>query len=156
MGNEEDGGSMPRLDNSIDIKAPLETVFEYLTDISAHAEWVKWTKAAEVTSLEKKGMGVTSSELMQVGPRKEHIETIVTEYKPGEFFTRRHTRGMEMTDRLSVLKAGDGTKVAWSIDYVPPMGPMGKMMDLIFMVRLFDQLMKDSLELLRQRLESAR
>jgi uncharacterized membrane protein len=147
---------MPRLDNSIDIKAPLETVFEYLTDIAAHPEWVKWTKDAEVTSLEKKGLGVTSSEVMQVGPRKERIETIVTEYKPEEFFTRRHTRGMEMTDRLSVVKAGDGTKVAWSIDYVPPMGPMGKMMDLIFMVRLFDQLMKDSLGLLRQRLESAR
>ena len=34
MGNGEDGGPMPRLDNSIDIKAPLETVFEYLTDIT--------------------------------------------------------------------------------------------------------------------------
>jgi uncharacterized membrane protein len=54
------------------------------------------------------------------------------------------------------VKAGDGTKVAWSIDYVPPMGPVGKMMDTLFMVRLFDQLMKDSLALLRERLESAR
>jgi uncharacterized membrane protein len=147
---------MPRLDNSIDIKAPLETVFEYLTDISSHPEWVKWTKQAEITSLEKKGLGVTTSEVMQVGPRKERVESIVTEYKPEEFFTRRHTRGMEMTDRLSVVKTGDGTKVAWSVDYVPPMGAMGKMMDTLFMVRLFDQLMKDSLTLLRQRLESAR
>jgi uncharacterized membrane protein len=147
---------MPRLDNSIDIKAPLETVFEYLTDVTSHPEWVKWTKDAEVTSPEKTGLGVTTSELMQVGPRKERVETIVTEYKPGEFFTRRHTRGMEMTDRLSVVKAADGTKVAWSVDYVPPMGAMGKMMDTLFMVRLFDQLMKDSLNLLRQRLESAR
>ena len=147
---------MPRLDNSIDIKAPLETVFEYLTDIPSHPEWVKWTKEAEITSVEKTGLGVTTSELMQVGPRKERIESIVTEYKPQEFFTRRHTRGMEMTDRLSVVKVGDGTKVAWSIDYVPPMGAMGKMMDKLFMVRLFDQLMKDSLTLLRQRLERAR
>jgi hypothetical protein len=30
------------------------------------------------------------------------------------------------------------------------------MMDTLFMVRLFDQLMKDSLVLLRERLESAR
>jgi hypothetical protein len=117
---------------------------------------VKWTKEAEVTSLEKKGLGATTSELMRVGPRKERVETIVTEYKPQELFTRRHTRGMEMTSRLSVLPSGDGTKVAWSIDYVPPMGAMGKLMDTLFMVRLFDQLMKDSLVLLRQRLESAR
>jgi uncharacterized membrane protein len=147
---------MPRLDNSIDIKAPLETVFEYLTDITSYPEWVKWTKQAEVTSVEKQGLGVTTSERMQVGPRKEQVESIVTEYKAQEFFTRRHTRGMEMTDRLSVVKSGDGTKVAWSIDYVPPMGPLGKMMDTLFMVRLFDQLMKDSLVLLRERLESAR
>jgi uncharacterized membrane protein len=147
---------MPRLDNSIDIKAPIETVFEYLADIPSHPEWVKWTKQAEVTSVEKKGLGITTSELMQVGPRKERVESIVTEFKDVEFFTRRHTRGMEMTDRLSVVKAGDGTKVAWSIDYVPPMGPVGKMMDTLFMVRLFDQLMKDSLALLRERLESAR
>ena len=147
---------MPRLDNWIDIKAPIETVFEYLADIPSHPEWVKWTKQAEITSLEKKGLGVTTSELMQVGPRKERVESIVTEFKDVEFFTRRHTRGMEMTDRLSVVKMGDGTKVAWSIDYVPPMGPVGKMMDTLFMVRLFDQLMKDSLVLLRERLESAR
>jgi uncharacterized membrane protein len=156
MGNEEDGGPMPRLDNSIDIKAPLETVFEYLADIPSHPEWVKWTKDAEITSIEKKGLGVTTTELMQVGPRKERVETIVTEYKPEEFFTQRHTRGMEMTNRLSVVRMGDATKVAWSIDYVPPMGAMGKMMDVLFMERLFDQLMKDSLTLLRQRLESAR
>jgi uncharacterized membrane protein len=156
IGNEEDGGPMPRLDNSIDIKVPLETVFEYLTDIPSHPEWVKWTKDAEITSIEKKGLGVTTSEVMQVGPRKERVETIVTEYKPEEFFTQRHTRGMEMTNRLSVVRLGDATKVAWSIDYVPPMGAMGKMMDLLFMERLFDQLMKDSLTLLRQRLESTR
>ena len=117
---------MPRLDNSIDIKAPRETVFEYLTDIRLHTEWVKWTKEAEVTSLEKTGLGVTTSELMQVGPRKERVETIVTEYKPEEFFTRRHTRGMEMTDRLSVVQTGDGTKVAWSVEYMPPMGRDGQ------------------------------
>jgi uncharacterized membrane protein len=156
MGIEEDGGPMPRLDNSIDIKAPLETVFQYLTDIPSHPEWVKWVKDAEVTSLEKTGLGATSSELRQVGPRKERVETIVTEFKQDEFFTRRSTRGMDMTDRLSVVRNGDATKVAWSIDYVAPMGAMGKLVDLLFMVRLFDQLAKDSLNLLKGRLESAR
>lgn len=147
---------MPRLDNSIDIKAPIDTVFAYLTDVTAHPEWVKWTKDAEVTSVEKAGLGVTTSELRQVGPRKERVETIVTEYKPNEFFTRRNTRGMDMTDRLSVVPFGEGTKVAWSVDYVPPMGAMGKMIDVLFMERLFDQLAKDSLNLLKGRLESAR
>ena len=93
---------------------------------------------------------------MQVGPKKENIETLTTEFKDGQFFTRRNTRGMEMTSRLSVLPFGDGTKVAWSVDYVPPMGGMGKLMDMVFMERLFDQLMKDSLTNLKERLETAR
>lgn len=147
---------MPRLDNSIDIKASPDQVFSYLADVTTHPDWVKWTKDAEVTSVEPVGLGATSTEVMQVGPRKETIETVTTEFKDGQYVTRRHTRGMEMTDRLSVLPFGDGTKVAWSIDYHPPMGGMGKLMDKLFMERLFDQLMKDSLTNLKDRMESAR
>jgi uncharacterized membrane protein len=146
---------MPRLDNSIEIKSPPETVFAYLADIESHPEWVKWTKEAEVTSLEKTGLGSTSTMKMQVGPRKETVEAIVTEFKPDEFVAWRNTRGMDMTDRLSVVPYQDGTKVAWSVDYKPPMGGMGKLVDLLFMERLFDQLAKDSLTLLKERLESA-
>ncbi|HEY4684687.1 MAG TPA: SRPBCC family protein [Dehalococcoidia bacterium] len=147
---------MPRLDNSIDIKAPRDKVFQYISDVTTHPEWVKWTKRAEVTSLERRGLGATDAMLMQVGPRKERVEAIVTEYKEGEYFTRRHTRGIEMTDRLAVVGLGDTTKVAWSVEYTPPMGTLGKLVDLLFMVRLFDQLMQDSLTNLREHLESAR
>ena len=146
---------MPRLDNSIDIKAPADQVFAFVSDITTHPEWVKWTKESQVTSLDRSGVGSTTAGVMQVGPKKEKIETLTTEFKEGQFVTRRNTRGMDMTDRLSVLPFGDGTKVAWSIDYSPPMGSMGKLMDMLFMERLFDQLMKDSLTNLKDRLESA-
>lgn len=146
---------MSRLDNVIDIKAPADQVFQYVADITTHPDWVKWTKDAEVTSSSRTGVGTTAIEVMQVGPRKENVEKLTTEYKEGEYFTRRNTSGMEMTDRLSVLAIGDTTKVAWSIDYTPPMGSMGKLMDTLFMERLFDQLMKDSLTNLKERLESA-
>ena len=147
---------MPRLDHSIDIGVPADQVFAYVADITTHPEWVKWTKRAEVTSIEKNGVGATSAGVMQVGPRKENIETLTTEYKDGQFVTRRTTRGMQLTDRISVLPQDEGSKVAWSIDYIPPMGGMGKLMDAIFMERLFDQLMQDSLTNLKDRLESAR
>jgi uncharacterized membrane protein len=149
---------MPRLDNSIDIKLPKERVFEYVSDVTARPEWVKWTKRAEVTSSEARAVGSTDAGVMQVGPQKQTVEAIVTEYRDNYVFTRRHTRGIEMTDRIAVVPApsGEGTKVAWSVEYTPPMGAMGKMMDMLFMERLFDQLMKDSLNILRDRLETAR
>ncbi len=147
---------MPRLDNSIEIKAPRDRVFEYVANIEMRPEWVKWAKRAEVTSPEHRGIGVTDVMLMQVGPKKEWVEGIVTEYRDGLLHTRRHTKGMEMTDRVAMVNTAEGTKVAWSIEYSPPMGPMGKMVDLLFMVRLFDQLMKDSLNILKERIETAR
>lgn len=147
---------MPRIDNAIDIKAPRDKVFRYISDVESHPEWVKWAKRAEVTSAGPVGVGSTDAMLMQVGPRKENIEAIVTEYKQDQLFTRRHTRGMEMTDRLAIVPTGDGVKVAWSIEYTPPMGSMGKLVDFLFMNRLFDQLMQDSLTNLKERLESAR
>lgn len=149
---------MPRLDNSIDINLPRERVFDYVTDVNARPQWVKWTKRAEVTSREPGVIGSTDAGVMQVGPQRQSVEAIVTEYRDNQLFTRRHTRGMELTDRIAVVPSpsGEGTKVAWSIEYTPPMGAMGKMMDMAFMERLFDQLMKDSLNILRGRLETAR
>ena len=149
---------MPRLDNSVDIKLPRERVFQYVSDVTARPEWVKWMKRAEVTSPETRGVGATDAGVMQVGPQKQTVEGIVTEYRPNVVFTRRHTRGMDLTDRIAVVPSpsGEGTKVAWSIEYKPPMGQMGKVMDKLFMERLFDQLMKDSLHDLKERLESAR
>jgi uncharacterized membrane protein len=153
---QETGEQMPRIDNSIDIKAPLDRVFQYIADPATHPDWVKWAKEEEVTSLERTGLGATSTMVMRVGLRKERVDTIVTEYKPDEFLTRRNTRGMEMTDRLAVLRIGDTTKVAWSVDYLPPMGALGRALDFLFMEKLFDQLMQDSLTNLKERLETAR
>jgi uncharacterized membrane protein len=147
---------MPRIDSSIDIKVPRDKVFAYITDVESFPEWVKWAKETEVTSPERKGLGATDAMLMQVGPKKERVEAIVIEYKDGELFTRRHTRGMQMTDRLAVVATLEGSKVAWSVEYTPPMGMMGKMMDMLFMETLFLQLQEDSLTNLKQRLEGAR
>ncbi len=146
---------MPRLDNAIEIKAPREKVFAYISDVTTHPEWVKWTKEAAVTSEVHTGVGTTTASLMQVGLRKEQVEAVVTEYKQNEVFTQRHTRGMDMTDRLAVVSTPEGSKVAWSVEYTPPMGGLGKMMNFIFMSTLFNQLQEDSLTNLKELMESA-
>ena len=147
---------MPRLDGTIDIKAPRDKVFAYISDVEAQPEWCKWAKRVDVTSPDRKGVGATDEMVMQVGPRKERVEGIVTEYKEGQFFSRRHTRGLQMTESYSVLPTSDGTKVAWIVEYKPPMGQMGKLIDFLFMERLFEQLQGDSLNNLKERLEAVR
>ena len=149
---------MPRLDNAIDIKAPQDKVFAYVSNIEAQPEWVKWAKSVELTSPEKTGVGATDAMAIQVGPQKQNVEGLITDYQEGESLTRRLTRGMTFTERYSVAPsaAGDGTQVEWSIDYTPPMGGLGKLVNWLFMNRLFEQLMADSLTNLKERLETER
>jgi len=147
---------MPRLESAIEINAPQERVFDYITDVESTTEWCKWSKEAEVTSTSKSGLGATDEMFMQVGGRKLKVEGIVTEYAPHQYYSRRHTRGMELSESYALEPAGDGTKVSWVIDYTPPYGVFGKVMAFVFMTRLFEQLQGDSLTNLKARLETAK
>ncbi len=145
--------TVTRVDNNVDIMAPREKVFAYVSDVEAQPEWVKWAKRIEVTSPHKGAVGATDRTLMQVGPRKQELDGIVTEFRPPQVVSRRVIGGLKMEERISLVAVKDGTKVAWTVEYEPPMGPFGKVVDFLFMNRLMDQLMKDSLEILKGRLE---
>ncbi len=144
---------LSRVDHSIDIQAPHEKVFAYATNVEMQPHWVKWAKRVEVTSSQKEGLGTTDVMDLQVGPRKEHVEGLVTEYRPGMTYSRRLTKGLDLQERMSALSLGNVTKFAYSVEYKPPMGPLGKVVDFLFMSRLMDQLMKDSLFNLKENLE---
>ncbi len=145
---------MTRVDNWIDIKAPKDKIFAYVADLEARPQWVKWSKDTEVTSMQKEGTGTTDRGVMRVGPQKQDVEGLVTDYQPGYTIARRLTRGMDMNERVSVLTSGDATKVSYSVEYKPPMGKMGGLIDFLFMAKLFDQLMEDSLAILKERMEA--
>ena len=145
---------MTRLDNAIELKVPREEVFAYVANVGAQPEWVKWAKSVELTGTAAGGVGATDAMLMQVGPHKSNVEGLISERKEGYFLRRRLTKGMDLTESLSLVNFGEGTKLAWTLEYTPPMGGMGRMIDLLFMVRLFDQLMKDSLANLKEILEA--
>jgi len=143
-----------RVDNSIEIKATKEKVFSFISDLGARPQWVKWAKDTEVTSMQKTGVGTTDREVMQVGPQKQKTEGLVTDFQPDYTISRRLTKGMDLNERISVLNMGDATKVSYSVEYKPPMGKMGEMMDFLFMAKLLDQLMEDSLTILKDRMEA--
>lgn len=145
---------MTRVDNSIDIKAPKEKIFAFVSDLEARSQWVKWAKNTEVTSMQKEGVGTTDRGVMQVGPQKQQVEGLVTDYQPGYTIARRLTRGMDLAERVSVLNMGESSKVAYTVEYTPPMGKLGQVMDFLFMVKLMDQLMEDSLAILKERMEA--
>jgi uncharacterized membrane protein len=145
---------MTRVDNSIEIKAPKEKIFAFVSDLEARPQWLKWAKRTEVTSMQRSGVGTTDREVMQVGPQKQKTEGLVTDYQDGYTIARRLTKGMDLTERISVLHMGDASKVALSVEYRPPMGKLGQLMDFIFMSKLLDQLAEDSLTNLKEHMEA--
>jgi uncharacterized membrane protein len=121
---------LPRIDNAIDINLPRDRVFSYVAEVGRQPEWVKWAKRVEVTSAAKTGVGATDTMAMQVGPKKDTVEGIVTEFRDGQTVSRRLTKGMEWFERVSVVSTDAGSKVAFSVEYKPPMGPVGQMANL--------------------------
>ena len=81
------------------------------------------------------------------------MEALCTEYDPPRIFARKATSGMELDGRMTVEPSDDGTRVEWTIGYRPPMGPLGMVVDALFMNRVFQNEIEESLERLKAQLE---
>lgn len=145
---------MPHIEKSIDIQAPREHVFAYAVKPESQPEWTTFIKEVALTSGDGKSEGTTDRCVVKIGPRAQALDALWTEYKPGESFGRRSTSGMAMQGRLAFEPSGGGTRVVWTVDYTPPMGPVGAIVDVLFMNRVFQNEIEASLENLKSRLEA--
>ncbi len=145
---------MPRIVKSIEIDAAREHVFAFAVDAQRQPDWVTFIKQVEITSGDGKSAGTTDRCLIKLGPRAQTVEAEWTEYQTNESFARRATGGMQMQGRLTFTPSGEGTGVQWTIDYTPPMGALGAVVDALFMNRVFQNEVEESLEKLKAALES--
>ena len=144
---------MPRIRKHIEIQAPRDQVFALAADPSQQAEWATFLEQVEVTSGDGESVGTKDKHVMKLGPRSQQIEAEWTEYKEPEAFASRATSGMSIERRMSFSPVGQGTRVDWVIRYSPPMGPIGLFVDVLFMNRLFQNQVEESLERLKAQLE---
>lgn len=145
---------MARVVKSIRIDAPREHVFALATDITRQPDWTTFVKEGAITSGDGKSAGTTDRTVVQIGPRPTKSEHTWTEYNTGERFARRATKGMEMEERMLFTAVGNGTDVQWAVSYTPPMGPIGKFMDVFMMNRVYQNEIEGSLERLKVALET--
>jgi len=142
-----------RVVKSIRIDAPREHVFALATDITKQPDWTTFVKEGVVTSGDGKSAGTTDRMVIRVGPRATTAENIWSEYATGEVFGRRTTSGMAMQEIMTFTAAGNGTQVEWAVDYTPPMGALGRFMDVFMMNRVYQNEIEASLENLKKELE---
>ncbi len=144
---------MPRILKSIDIGASPENVFNYVTNTSTQTDWIKFLKAVDITSGDGQSKGTTDRSVIKLGPRAQPVDALWTEYDPPRSFARKATSGMEMDGRMTFEPIDDGTRVEWTIGYKPPLGLLGALLDALFMNRVFQNEVEESLESLKAQLE---
>ncbi len=144
---------MPSILKSIDIDASPDNVFNYVTNVSTQPDWIKFLKAIDITSGDGQTKGTTDRCVIKLGVRAQEVEALWTEYDPPRAFARKATSGMEMEGRMTFEPSDDGTHVEWTIGYRPSMGSLGMVVDALFMNRVFQNEIEESLESLKAQLE---
>lgn len=144
---------MPRVLKDIDIDASPENVFNYVTNASTQPDWVNFVKAMDITSGDGQSKGTTDRSVIKLGLQSQTLEALWTEYDPPRSFARTVTSGMEMEGRMTFEPRDGGTHVEWVIAYKPPMGALGMAVDALFMNRVFQNEIEESLESLKAQLE---
>ncbi|MEO6196611.1 MAG: SRPBCC family protein [Dehalococcoidia bacterium] len=143
---------MPRLKARIDIDAPREHVFA-AAEPSKMPEWTIHVKEVAVTEGDGRSAGTKDSTIIQVTPRRNKLESVWTDYKPGETWARNFTGYLSGEERMSFTESNGGTSVEWQYNYKPPFGIIGKIGAFLLMQRVVQNNMETSLENLKEALE---
>lgn len=142
---------MPKISNSINISAPVEKVFGYVSDPMSALEWfVGMTEVKDVT-----GSGVGQHyhwKYTMIGVPFQG-ETTLTEHVPNERTFSESKGGITSTFTFTFAPHETGTKLGLEIDYTIPVPVLGKLAEkLVFKRNQREAAM--SMENIKERLET--
>lgn len=144
---------MPQIRRSIDITVSPDNAFAYVTNPTTIPDWTQFIREMEITDGDGKSAGTRDAAVFKLGPRAQRQKGEWTVYEPPTTFVRTVSEGTPMESRMTFRAEGEGTRVEWSMRYTPPLGPVGMMIDALFMNRVFQNEMEESLESLKAQLE---
>ncbi len=147
------GAAISHVVKSIEIDAPRERVFAYASQINRQPEWIYFLKSVKSKEGDGRTPGSTEQRTIKLGPRKLPYDCELVNFKPNEMCERRYDGEMTMRERLRFESKNDRTVVRWFIQYKPPMGAIGAVGDLLFMNRVFQNEVEESLDRLRAAIE---
>jgi uncharacterized membrane protein len=146
---------MPRIRKAIDVEATPEHVFVEVAEPARQVEWALPFRAIETPEQGPPAQGSVQRWAFKVGPRTWDLLAVVTDYRHNQTIAREvREGGLRLRDRFSIApQSGEVTRVEWLIEYEPPMGALGRLLDALVMARVFENDMETSLERLKARLE---
>lgn len=114
------------VEHSVEIAAPVSTVFAYVDDHTKTRDWMYGLTKIEPVTERTRGVGTQYDGVMKVGvPLKARIEC--TAWKQDEVLELTSVKGIETTQRWTFTALGDDrTRVHAHITFTLPGGPAGK------------------------------
>jgi uncharacterized membrane protein len=147
----EEGETMPTLNNNININAPVEKVFAYISDPMNTPEWmVNLVEHKDVTG---SGVGQHWHWKYTMLGIPLHGETTLTEHVPNERWVIESKGGVTSTWTFTFAPHEGGTKLNLEIDYTIPIPVLGKLAEKLVLKR--NQREADlSMENIKERMEA--
>ena len=124
---------MPIINSSINISAPVEKVFAYVTDPLATPEWL--VGATEVTDVTGSGVGQHYHWKYNMLGVPLRGETTVSEQVPNERSVTDSKGGITSTFTFTFAPHEGGTKLDLEIDYTIPVPVLGKLAEQLVLKR---------------------
>jgi uncharacterized protein YndB with AHSA1/START domain len=122
---------MPKINNSINISAPVEKVFAYVTDPMSTLEW--FVGMTEVTDVTGSGADQHSRWTYTMIGIPFHGESKFTEYVPNQRTVSKQEGGITSIITYTFAPHEGGTKLGMDIDYTIPVPVLGKLAEkLVF------------------------
>ncbi|MGH2574921.1 MAG: SRPBCC family protein [Ignavibacteria bacterium] len=131
---------MATIKNEIIINAPIEKIWEALTNLELLDKYDPTVKKSTLVSAEKTGIGAGRKVLMLDG--KNWFDEKVTVFKPNEALTYQLTdcsfpiKGLKHS--YSFEKVGNQTKVKQVMEYTVKFGLFGKLLDTLMIRKQSD------------------
>ena len=145
---------MVRISVSIDIEAPLETVWSEAADLGSHSEWVADAESIEFETDQRQGVGTRMRVETRVGPLRTTDVMEVTEWEDSRTIGVRHQGLVTGHGKFILENAGSGTSFTWNERLTFPLY-LGGPLTAVFAKPVLRWIWRRNLEGLRHRIESA-
>ena len=142
---------MPTINNSINIGAPVEKVFAYVTDPLTTTEW--FVGMTEVTDVSGSGVGQHSRWTYTMIGIPFHGRSEITEHVPNQRSVSKQEGGLTSIITYTFSPYEGGTKLGMDIDYTIPVPVLGKLAEKVVFKRNQREV-RLSMENIKERLET--
>jgi uncharacterized protein YndB with AHSA1/START domain len=146
---------MARIETKYSIKAPVEQVFDYLTDPSNRPEWLDSTIKVENISEGPVSVGTSWTEVTKLAGRVyEHVRT-VAEYKRPQRYVMEFAFLGAKTGKfdLTFEPEGEKTRITQVMEYTLPASVLGLIADKVLFERRLRKTIGHDISTLRMVLE---